>query len=215
MSTQADKIIRAAIYARCSTNRQDVQGQIDDLQRIAERRGWEITDIYADTAVSGSTRNRPQLDRLMRHAREGRFDLVATQRFDRAGRSLRHLITMLEEFDSLGIGFFSAFESLDTGTPSGRLLFSVIGSLAEFERSLLAERVKNGVARARREGKQLGRPERTDLDLARVRRLMKNGTSQAEIARMLEVPRTTIRSALQRADEKRVARTATACSKSS
>jgi DNA invertase Pin-like site-specific DNA recombinase len=194
--------IRTAIYARCSTGRQDVTSQLDELRRIGSQRGWQIVDEYIDEATSGSTASRPQLDRLMRDARAGRFDICAVQRLDRFGRSLSHLISTLEEFDTLHISFFSAHEALDNDTPQGRLLFALIGALAQFERSLIVERVRGGIARARRRGKTLGRPRRADVDLNRVRRLATNGTSMVKIAEMLELPRSTIRSALKRAGEK-------------
>jgi DNA invertase Pin-like site-specific DNA recombinase len=206
---------RAAIYARCSTGRQDVGLQLDELRRIASQRGWVVTNEYVDEATSGSTATRPKLDKLMADARKGLFDICAVQRLDRFGRSLPHLISTLEEFDALHVSFFSAHELLDTVTPQGRLLFTLIGALAQFERSLIVERVRGGIARAKRQGKRLGRPQRDDLDLARVRRLQASGTPTAEIARMLEVPRSTIRSALARAGEKPFPKSDLKCSISS
>ena len=200
--TTTTRVKRAAIYARCSTGRQDVTLQTDELVQIATRRGWQVVGPYIDEATSGSTSTRPQLDRMMRDAQAGLIDICCVQRLDRLGRSLPHLIGILETFDSLGVAFFSAHEALDTNTPQGRLLFNVVGALAEFERSLIVERVRSGIAKAKRRGTKLGRPQRDDLDLDRVRRLSNSGMSQAAIARMLDVPRTTIRSALQRADEK-------------
>jgi DNA invertase Pin-like site-specific DNA recombinase len=138
----------------------------------------------------------------MRDTRRGLFDVVMVFRFDRMGRSVQHLIGVLEEFRSLGVEFISLHEAVDTSTSTGRLVYGVIALIAAFERELIVERVCSGLARAKRMGKVLGRPKRDDIDLARVKRLLAHGTPVAEIARMLDLPRSTIRSALKRAGEK-------------
>lgn len=139
---------RAVIYARVSTSDQSAQMQLDVLREFAERRGLQVLDEFVDLGVSGAKERRPQLDLLMDGARKKKFDLVLVYRFDRFARSVKHLVTALEEFQGLGIEFASYSENLDTGTPMGRAMFSIIGALAELERSLIVERSVEGQKRA-------------------------------------------------------------------
>jgi DNA invertase Pin-like site-specific DNA recombinase len=196
------KNVKAALYCRCSTNHQTVDTQLDELRRAATARGWEVVGEFVDEAVSGGTRNRPQLDRLMQAARRGEISAILVQRFDRFARSTQHLLSALEEFRCLNVSFTSLHENIDTASPSGKLLFVLIAAISEFEKSLINERIASGLQRAKRQGIRLGRPRRDDLDLKRVQRLQASGTPIAEIARMLELPRSTIRSALARDGEK-------------
>ena len=192
------KRLRAGLYARVSTRHgQDVNLQLDDLQRVADQRGWESVE-YVDEGISGSKDSRPALDRMLTDARAGKLDIIAVWRFDRYGRSLQHLVRSLAEFDSLGIEFLSITESIDTGSPMGRVVFNIMGSLAQFEVELTRERIAAGMAKARRDGKQIGRPKKK-LDMDRVLRLQKSGMPMCEIARFLDVPRSTIRSRIRRA----------------
>ena len=156
---------RVAIYARVSTigNGQSPEMQVRDLREYCSRRGWTITGEYVDAGISGAKEKRPELDRLMADAHRRRFDLVEVWKFDRFARSVSHLLRALEAFNALGIAFVSLSESLDTSTPAGRMVFTVLGAVAELERSLIVERVRAGMRNARAKGKQIGRPPRTQL----------------------------------------------------
>ena len=137
--------------------------QTRELEEYCQRRGWQVAGCYVDTGVSGSKESRPELNRLRTDAHQRRFDAVLVWKLDRFGRSLRHLVNALAEFESLGISFVSLRDNLDLSTPSGRLMFQIIGAMAEFERSLIVERVKAGMRNARAKGKRIGRPPRTYL----------------------------------------------------
>lgn len=148
---------RVAIYARVSTNDQHAENQLLELRRYAESRQWTITAEYSDT-ISGSTTSRPELDRMLQDARRRRFDGLLVWKRDRLGRSLGHLVIMLDELNGLGITFVSLGEGIDLSTPAGRLMANLLGSMAQFERERLKERVQLGLARARRDEKRIGRP---------------------------------------------------------
>lgn len=158
--------LRAALYARVSTlnNGQSPEMQIRDFAEYCQRRGWTATE-YVDVGVSGAKDRRPELDRLMVDAHQRRFDVVVVWKFDRFARSVSHLLRALETFNSLGIAFVSLGEQIDTSTPAGRMVFTVLGAVAELERSLIAERVRAGMRNARAKGKRIGRPPRTELSL--------------------------------------------------
>jgi DNA invertase Pin-like site-specific DNA recombinase len=149
--------MRAAIYARVSTLDQEPENQLRDLREYCARRGWQIRE-YVDHGVSGAKERRPSLDGLIRDARRRRFDAVVVWRLDRLGRNLKHLITTLDEFSALGVGFVSLGEGIDATTAAGRLQMAVLGAIAQFERERIVERVRAGLARARAQGKTLGRP---------------------------------------------------------
>ena len=153
---------RAAIYARVSTTNhgQDVSMQTRDLEQFAQARGWRLVDSYLDLGISGSKDKRPQLDRLMADAHKRRFDIVIVWRFDRFARSVSHLLRALETFNALGIAFVSLSEQMDTTTPTGKMIFTVLGAVAELERSLIVERVRAGLRNARAKGKTPGRPRK-------------------------------------------------------
>lgn len=182
---------RVRLYLRCSTNHQDLDVQRHDLTAYAERRGWTVVEVYEDKGVSGAKDSRPALDRMMEAVRRGKVDTVLVWRFDRFARSLSHLISALHEFDALGVHFASVTENIDTTTPSGRLVFSIIGAIAEFERLLIQERVKAGVARAREKGVQFGRP-RVGFDYKKALELRGDGWSLGRIARQMNVSTSTI-----------------------
>jgi DNA invertase Pin-like site-specific DNA recombinase len=153
--------MRVAIYGRVSTDDkgQSPEMQTRELSEFCERRGWEIVDQYVDIGVSGGKDSRPELDRMMRDARRRRFDVVAVSKFDRFARSTSHLLKALDEFKALGIDFVSLTESIDTSTPVGKMVFTILGAVGELERSLIAERVKaGGVKHAKAKGKRLGHP---------------------------------------------------------
>src|SRR5579872_6928389 len=170
--------MKAAIYARVSTSHhgQDPSVQTRELREYCERRGLVIVGEYVDTGISGAKERRPQLDRIMTDCRQRRFDAVLVYRYDRFARSLRHLVNALEEFRALGIEFISLHEGVDTSTPNGRLIFGIFASIAEFERELIRDRVKSGIAAARSKGKKLGRPHAI-VDAARIRSLRSQGQS--------------------------------------
>lgn len=151
------KKIRAALYSRVSTSSQDTDAQDAELKGYAEVRGWTVTKVYSDKA-SGTKQSRPALDELMAECRRRKVDVVLVWKFDRFARSLRHLVSALEEFKTLGVNFISATEGIDTTVPSGELVFQIFGAIAQFERELIVQRVKAGLSQARREGKVLGRP---------------------------------------------------------
>ena len=150
--------MRAAIYARVSTLiGQSPEMQLAELREYASRRGWEIVGEYVD-CISGSKESRPELNRLMADAHRRHFDAVLVWKIDRFGRSLKHLVNSLADLDSYGVAFVSLRDNLDLSTPSGRLMFQIIGAMAEFERSLIQERVRAGLRNAKLKGKTLGRP---------------------------------------------------------
>jgi len=149
-------MVKAGVYARVSTLDQQPENQLAELRRYVAARGWEATE-YVDHGISGSRESRPALDQMMRDARRRRLDAVIVWRLDRLGRSLRHLIVTLEELDRLGVTFVSLGEGIDLSTPSGRLQMAVLGAISQFERERVVERVKAGLARAKAQGKRLGR----------------------------------------------------------
>ena len=158
--------MRVALYARVSTadKGQDPRVQTLELQEYCQRRGWSVAGEYVDVGISGTKEKRPELDRLMADAHRRRFDAVLCWKFDRFARSVSHLLRALETFRALGIDFVSFSEQLDTSTPTGKMVFTILGAVAELERSLIVERVRAGMRNARAKGKQIGRPPRTYLD---------------------------------------------------
>ena len=191
--------MKAAIYARVSTtNGQSPAMQLDELRDYCRRRGWEILEEYVDNGHSGARESRPALDRLMADARKRLVDAVVVYRYDRFARSLRQLVNALEEFRALGIDFVSLREGVDTSTPNGRLVFGIFASIAEFERELIRDRVRSGLAAARARGQTLGRPRRR-VDRAKIIRLQAAGRSVNAISKLLKVSRGTITRALPHA----------------
>ncbi len=188
--------MKAAIYARVSTtnNGQDPRVQTRELEEYCQRRGWKVAGEYVDTGISGAREKRPQLDRLMADAHRRRFDAVVVWRFDRFARSVSHLLRALETFKALGIEFVSLSEQVDTSTPTGKMVFTVLGAVAELERSLIAERVRAGLRNARAKGKRLGRP-RNAVDRSRIASLRRVGRSWAAIGQELGVGEGTVRRA--------------------
>jgi DNA invertase Pin-like site-specific DNA recombinase len=189
--------MKAAIYARVSTNNgQNPEMQLEELRAYCKRRGWEIAGEYVDTGISGSKEHRPALDRLLACCRKRLVDAVVVYRYDRFARSLRQLVNALEEFRALGIEFVSLHEGVDTSTPNGRLVFGILASIAEFERELIRDRVRSGLASAKARGKHLGRP-RVVVDANRIATLRGAGTSWAKIGKALGVGEGTVRRASQ------------------
>ena len=165
------KVKRAAIYVRVSSGEQNTEPQERSLRAYVQRRGWKVQKIYRDQGVSGATSKRPALNELLRDCRRGSVDVLVVWKFDRFARSLNALISGLEFCRSLGIDFVSVTEAVDTSLPAGELVFQMIGAVAQFERSLIAERVKSGLANARANGKALGRPPLRKLSRAEARQL--------------------------------------------
>jgi putative DNA-invertase from lambdoid prophage Rac len=149
--------MKAAIYARVSTLDQEPENQLQELRRYVEARGWTAVE-YVDRGVSGAKDRRPALDSMLTDARRRRFDVVVCWRLDRLGRNLKHLITLLEELQALGVAFVSLAEGIDATTPAGKLQMHILGAIAEFERERIRERVLAGLQRARAQGRRLGRP---------------------------------------------------------
>lgn len=151
---------RVALYARVSTGEQTAENQLLELRRYAEARGWTVAHEYVDHAVSGLKTSRPALDEMMRAARRRQVDLVLVWRLDRLGRSLQHLIELMEELTGLSVSFASMSEGIDLSTSAGRLQMNLLGAFAQFERERIRERIHLGLDRARKQGKRLGRRPR-------------------------------------------------------
>ena len=196
MNNRAQQKSRVALYGRVSTltHGQDVEMQLRELREYANARGWTITAEYVDRGVSGSLESRPELNKLVADAHRRRFDIVLCWKVDRFGRSLKHLVNALADLDAYGVAFVSLGDNLDLSTPSGRLMFQIIGAMSEFERSLIQERVRAGLRNAKAKGKVLGRP-RINVDVSRIAALRAQGLSWARIAATLKVGEGTVRRA--------------------
>lgn len=181
--------IRAALYARVSTSEQSPELQLRDLRQYAEARSLAVTE-YVDSGYSGAKQSRPALDRLMNDARKRQFDCVLVWRFDRFARSTKHLLLALEEFRSLGVQFISFQENIDTTSPLGQALFTIVSAVAQLERDLIRERVRAGLRNARAKGKTFGRP-RAAVDPAAVAALRAGGRSWSEICKSLNLSKGT------------------------
>ena len=186
-ATTTEDRCQVALYARVSThNGQDPEMQLRELREYCHRRGWVVAGEYIDVGISGAKEKRPQLDKLMSDAHRRRLDVVVVWRFDRFARSVSHLLRALETFRSLGIEFVSLSEQVDTSTPTGKLVFTVLGAVAELERSLIAERVRAGLRNARAKGRRLGRPSK-NVDSNKVANLRAQGASWRAIGVALGV----------------------------
>lgn len=183
--------MKVALYARVSTQNghQDPELQLGPMREFAKARGWDIAETYIDHGVSGAKESRPALNRLMADAKRRKFDGVLVWKFDRFARSTSHLLRALEEFKALGIEFVSLTEGVDTSTPMGKMVFTVLGAVAELERSLIVERVKAGMRNAKAKGHKPGpKGARIAVDLSEVRnRLAFNGESMRTVAASLGV----------------------------
>jgi DNA invertase Pin-like site-specific DNA recombinase len=189
--------MKIALYARVSTadKGQDPEMQLRELREYCERRQWTITNEFVDIGVSGSKDSRPQLNKLMAGAKQRQFDTVLVWKLDRFGRSLKHLVSGLGEFEALGISFVSLRDSFDLTTPAGRLMFNMVASFAEFERDLIRERVKAGIANRRAKGLRVGRKP-VSLDSVRLLALRSQGQTIREIAEALGVSRSLVHKTL-------------------
>ena len=179
--------MKIAIYTRVSTHDQSVEMQLSDLRRYCEERKFKVFKEYSDEGISGAIDKRPALEELMADARKRKFDAVLCWRFDRFARSTKHLITGLEEFRHLGIEFISYQENIDTSSPLGKAIFTIVSAIAELERNIIVERVRAGIRRAKENGKALGRPKRLNLDAREVRKMRDEGLSLRKIAEKVKV----------------------------
>ena len=180
---------RVAIYVRVSTTDQEPENQLQELRRYLDARGW-VAQEFIDRGVSGAVDRRPALDELVRDARRRRFDVVVYWRLDRLGRSLKHLVTLLDELQALGVAFVSLQEGIDATTPAGKLQMHILAAIAEFERARIAERVRAGIARAKWQGRLLGRP-RVEVSADALASVA--GLSSRQAAVRLGVSATTVR----------------------
>jgi DNA invertase Pin-like site-specific DNA recombinase len=188
---QGQSVKRAAIYARVSTNNgQNPEMQIGEVRQYCSRREWQVVQEYVDKGISGAKEHRPALDQLLADCQKRAVDCVVVYRYDRFARSLRQLVNALEEFRALGIDFVSLHEGVDTSTPNGRLVFGIFASIAEFERELIRDRVRSGLALAKSRGRSLGRP-RVVVDRLRIATLRKAGHSWAEICNEMSISKGT------------------------
>ncbi len=177
----------AALYVRVSTDGQTVENQVRELRTIAERRGWQVIEVYTDHGISGAKgrSQRPGLDKLLQDATRHKFDVVMAWAIDRLGRSLIDLLGTIQHLEACGVDLFLEQQAIDTTTPAGRLMFQVSGAFAEFERSMIRQRVKLGLKRAVAQGKRLGRPS-IDRDLERrAERELRKGTGIMKVAAKL------------------------------
>jgi DNA invertase Pin-like site-specific DNA recombinase len=182
--------LKAALYVRVSTTGQTVENQIRQLRAVARRHGWQVAGVFKDEAISGAKgrEKRPGLDKLLEAVMRRDVDLVAAWSVDRLGRSLQDLLTVLGEIHAKGCDLYLHQQGIDTRTPSGKALFQMMGVFAEFERAMMVERVKSGLARAREQGKQLGRPRNDHPGrIAEVKRLRQQGLGINKIARQMGV----------------------------
>ena len=185
---------RAALYLRVSTGEQTTENQRLELLAAAKRSGWEIVEIYEDAGVSGAKGRdqRPEFDRLLKSAVRCEFDVIMTWSVDRLGRSLQHLVEFLGEIHAKGVDLYCHQQGVDTTTPAGKAMFQMCGVFAEFERAMIQERVKAGLARAKAQGKILGRPKVTRKVEQSVYRLRKAGTGKRKIAKQLGIGVSTV-----------------------
>ena len=186
---------RAALYLRVSTVDQHPESQLHDLEAMAKQRGFEIVQRYTDR-VTGTRARRPGLDDLLRDARRGQFDVVLVWACDRLARSVRHLLEVLDELNRLRVEFISFREQLDTGGALGRAVIVIIGAVAELERSLIVERVRAGMRRARLDGQRLGRPP-LNIDRDALLRDRAHGFSYGQLAKMHAISKASVIRALQ------------------
>jgi len=202
MPSKSEKPVRVALYARVSTtgHGQDVNLQLDELRAIAKQRGWTVAGEFIDEGVSGSTSERPALSRLLAAVHGGKVDAVMVWKFDRFARSVQHLLSALEDFRQHGVAFISVRESIDTTTAAGRMVFTFLGAVAEFERALIIERVQAGVDHARAAGTHCGRPRR-EIDLRAAEALLAQGHGVRVAAAILGVPRGTLARRLAEASQ--------------
>ena len=180
---------RVAFYLRVSTTGQTVENQRRELQELADRSGWQVVAVYQDDGISGTKgrERRPQFDAMLKAATRRQFDMIAAWSLDRLGRSLQDLVGFLSEIKGAGVDLFLHKQALDTSTSSGRAMFGMVSVFAEFEADIIKERVNAGLARARAEGKRLGRPRVDAKTIEKVRAELSRGTGMLKTAKLLSV----------------------------
>ena len=178
--------MKAAIYSRVSTDKQTTDNQIRELMEVAKRHQWTVEAVYSDV-ISGATDRRPELDKMMEAVARKEIDIILAWDVSRLGRSLQHLVSLLSEIHAKGINLFLHQSGIDTTTPSGKAMFQMMGVFAEFERSMISERVRSGLDRAKAQGKKLGRPAVPPVTAKKVRDLRKEGLSWRKIANKVGV----------------------------
>jgi DNA invertase Pin-like site-specific DNA recombinase len=185
---------RVALYARVSTDGQSVENQLQELEAVGRKEGWHIVQRCVDKGISGAKgrKDRPAFDGLCKAAVRREFDLIATWSVDRLGRSLLDLVTFLKDIHAKGINLYLHKQGLDTTTPTGEMMFQMMGVFAQFERTMIVERVKAGLKRARAEGRKLGRPRVDGKVTAKVLALRKEGKGMRKIARELGIGNATV-----------------------
>jgi DNA invertase Pin-like site-specific DNA recombinase len=188
--------MKVALYLRVSTTDQDPESQGREVRAFVLSRGWETVETYKDVGVSGARARRPGLDQLLKDAWRGRFEAIVVWDLSRMARSTLHALQLLQELEQMKVRLVAVKQTFDTDTPLGRAFFTLAAMFAELERSILIERVRAGMARARAEGKRIGRPVRK-VDLEELRRLRAEGLSVRQIARRMETPSSTIAKRLQ------------------
>jgi DNA invertase Pin-like site-specific DNA recombinase len=182
---------RAALYARVSTVDQTTANQLLDLRQMVQQRGYQIVEEYVDHGISGAKVRRPALDKMMADARRGQFDIVVVWAADRLARSVKHFVDVLSELDHLGVAFLSFREQIDTAGPLGRVIMIIVSAIAELERSLIIERVRAGMRRARQEGRRIGRAP-LNVDRQAVLRDRGRGMSLTDIAQAHRISRASV-----------------------
>ena len=180
---------KVCIYARVSTDKQTVSNQLQELHKVAERHSWEVVAEYKDRSISGAKGRdkRPQFDAMLKAANRLELDIIMSWSVDRLGRSLQHLVEFLGDIQQKGVDLYLHQQNIDTSTPSGKAMFQMVGVFAEFERAMIQERVKAGLARARKQGKVLGRPKVSESTEADIRKLRATGMGMLAIAKELGI----------------------------
>jgi DNA invertase Pin-like site-specific DNA recombinase len=189
--SEAFKVKKVAIYARTSTSDQHLNAQLYDLRKLAAQRGFEITREYCDQGISGSKARRPGLDSMMNDARRGEFSVVLVAAFDRIARSTKNFLEIVDELNNVNIEFVSAREAIDTSGPMGRMFLTMVGSIAELERSLIVERIKAGMRRAKIDGRRLGRAP-LDVDRNALVHDRLAGMSLTDVAKKYRISRASV-----------------------
>jgi DNA invertase Pin-like site-specific DNA recombinase len=182
-----NKVKRAALYVRVSTDHQTLENQTRELSQIAERRGWQVVETYSDAGISGSKGRdkRSGLDRMLNDAGRRKFDIVMAWSIDRLGRSLIDLLNTVQSLEAFGVDLYLDQQNIDTTTPTGRLMFQITGAFAEFERSMIRQRVRLGLKRARAQGKHLGRPAIASELERKAQRELRKGNGILKVAKMV------------------------------
>lgn len=192
---------RVALYLRVSTGEQTTENQRRELEAVAKQRGWQIVAVYEDKGISGAKGRdrRPQFDAMLKDAVRGQFDVLAAWAVDRLGRSLQDLVATLSDLHGAGVDLFLHRQAIDTTTPSGKAMYQMLGVFAEFERSMIQERVRAGLDRARAKGVKLGRPRLPGRKREEILQLHREGTSQRGIAKAVGVALGTVQNVLREA----------------